>query len=262
MTLINLDDYKDKQMRRRLTTYVGNSGIQSVAEFCSKLEDDKAYLRKLLDFLTINVSEFFRDIHLFNKLESVVLPDLIKNNRDLKIWSAGCSRGQEPYTIAMMLESQIPKVHYRILATDIDEGALRYARAGGPYTKEDIRNIPEKFINRHITKKDDKFVVKPGLQERIEFQQQNLLRDRFEVNFDLIICRNVTIYFTEEAKHALNIKFHQSLKDNGTLFIGGTEVMLDAQKIGFSSIGACFYRKQPGAKIEKATPVMKVPVNA
>ncbi|NLE09695.1 MAG: protein-glutamate O-methyltransferase CheR [Dehalococcoidales bacterium] len=258
---INLDDYKDKQMRRRLTTYFEHSNVANVPVFCSMLEKDTSFLQKLLDFITINVSEFYRDTHLFDKLQNVIIPEIVKNTGDINIWSAGCSRGQEPYTLAMILETVFPSIHYRIMATDIDDGALQFARAGGPYTKEDIKNVPEILKNRYFAHSEDKYFVKNDLKTNIRFQKQNLLRDQFHEGFNLIICRNVTIYFTEEAKHDLNVKFHRSLKDDGILFIGGTEVMLDSHRIGFTNIGVCFYKKQVKKQDVTESFTRKIPIN-
>jgi chemotaxis protein methyltransferase CheR len=244
LTDINLDEYKSQQMRRRLNTYLAHTGARSVVDYCHTIENNRDTLMALLDFLTINVSEFFRDINVFDKLQKSILPAILKNSQSkVNIWSAGCSKGQEPYTIAMIMESIAPSQTCRILATDIDEGALKIAKAGGPYTGDDVKNIPQSTYKRYFTAVDGKHMINDKLVKKIEFRQQNLLHDVFEKDFDLIICRNVTIYFTDEAKRELNKRFYNSLKNKGVLFIGGTEVMLDAQKIGFSGMGISFYQK-------------------
>ncbi|MBN2238698.1 MAG: protein-glutamate O-methyltransferase CheR [Dehalococcoidales bacterium] len=248
LTKIDLDNYKSQQMQRRLGNFIERYALKNIIEYCQLIESNPAELRKLLDFLTINVSEFFRDSHIFKHLETDIIPKLLTYTKYLNIWSAGCSRGQEPYSLAMMMETSFPSVKYRILATDIDQGALLIARSGGPYTHEDVRNVPDSVRSGFLSVNEGKYLVKDELKKRIDFRQQNLLGDPFDHNFDLIVCRNVTIYFTEQAKRELNNKFYSALKPNGVLFIGGTEVMLDAPQLGFSGAGVCFYQKKEPSK--------------
>lgn len=243
LTGINLDNYKSQQMRRRLNGFFAHVQAKNLVEYCQMLERDSELLTELRNFLTINVSEFFRDVNPFEQLRKMILPKLLKNNPRLNIWSAGCSHGQEPYTIAMILEGIFPFHNHRILATDIDEGALSLAKAGGPYSSDEVKNVSSAFLRKYFTCSNGDYVVTDRIKRRVEFRRQNLLCDDFEKGFDLIICRNVTIYFTEEAKRHLNRRFYQSLKDGGVLFIGGTEVMLDIISIGFKGLVASFYQK-------------------
>ena len=240
---IDLDSYKSQQMRRRLDAFFAHTGAKNVVDYGHMLEQNQNILDELLEFLTINVSEFFRDLAPFEQLRTLILPKLLKNTPRLNVWSAGCSHGEEPYSVAMILESVSPYHNHRILATDIDEGALRQAKAGGPYSPEQVKNISPVFLRRYFTSSNGGYRIADKIGRRVEFRQQNLLCDEFEQGFDLIICRNVTIYFTDEAKRELNQKFYHSLKDGGVLFIGGTEVMLDVVDIGFKGLATSFYRK-------------------
>ena len=158
-----------------------------------------------------------------------------------------------------MLDSMSARTrNFRIVASDIDEGALRVARAGGPYNKDDIKNIPPELLKNYVISDENDFRVTEKIKKKIEFRQQNLLMDEFEKDFDLIVCRNVTIYFTDKAKKDLNTKFFNSLKPGGVLFIGGTEVMLDATAISFENLGVSFYRR-PVLNVSPAQkPVEKV----
>ncbi len=250
LTDIDLDSYKSQQMQRRLGMFYSHSGAPNVAEFCRTLEHDREALARLKNFLTINVTEFFRDTSLFDRLRQTILSELQAASPRLNIWSAGCSRGAEPYTIALILESLFPFHAHRILATDIDEQALKQARAGGPYTAAEVRGVRPDFLRRYFRFDNGEYWVTDKIRQRVECHRQNLLTDRFERGFDLIFCRNVTIYFTDEAKTDLNRRFFQSLKEGGVLFIGGTEVMLDVTSLGFESLRASFYRKpvRGGAK--------------
>jgi chemotaxis protein methyltransferase CheR len=254
LTNIDLDAYKSQQMRRRLSAYIENSPTRNVAEYCMKLEQSPEMLEKMRNYMAINVSEFFRDLQLFEQLKSIVLPQLLQRSPRLNIWSAGCSHGEEPYTLAMILDQLTPMAPHRILATDIDDEALEQARAGGPYSHEVMRSLPAVLLQKYFTKlPNGNYMVSDDLKRRIIFRKHNLLGDAFENSFDLILCRNVTIYFTEETKNVLFGKFLESLKRGGFLFSGGTEVMLNASSIGFINVKASLYQKpevadRPGAE--------------
>ncbi|MCL0087245.1 protein-glutamate O-methyltransferase CheR [Dehalococcoidia bacterium] len=245
---IDLENYKEKQMRRRLSSFLERCNAPDAASYFGAAERDQGMLRELADFLTINVSEFFRDERHFERLEKLVLPELLKKNPHLNIWSAGCSNGAEPYTIAIILAELSPGRPHRILATDIDNTILACARVGGPYAAQDVRNIQRDRLARYFTKSGDKYWVVDRIKERVVFKQHNLLSDPYEHNFDLIVCRNVVIYFTDEAKRKINRGFCRSLKDNGILFVGGSEVIMNAAELGLESIMPSLYRKSNGAK--------------
>lgn len=243
LTGIDLDHYKTQQMRRRLEGFLARIPDTSVVPYCKLLERDPDALSRLKDFLTINVSEFFRDTVHFEMLKTKVFPELLSNTDSLKVWSAGCSIGAEPYTMAMILEELQPDGNYRIFGTDLDSQVLNKAKAGGPYTAADVKNVPKHTMLKYFTKTGDTYQVVDKIRGKVSFQQQNLLKDTFSRGFDLIVCRNVVIYFSDAAKHKLNQEFHSSLKDNGILFIGGTETLLDAQALGFKRTYTSFYQK-------------------
>lgn len=243
LTNIDLDSYKSQQMRRRLGMFLTHTRYENIVSYAAALERDEEMLQKLRNFITINVSEFFRDDSPFEYLQNNILPKLLKNNSSLNIWSAGCSQGQECYSVAMILSSISPGQSHRILATDIDEDSLKKARDGGPYSPGDLKNVQQTFLKKYFTCSGEEYGVIERIKNKVKVQELNLISDKFERGFDLIICRNVTIYFTEETKRELNERFFQSLKDGGVLFIGGTEVMLDASSIGFKQMGTSFYQK-------------------
>ena len=247
MTGIDLENYKSQQMRRRLTAFIENSSAKDVVAYCHTIEQDESGLRKLCDFLTINVTEFFRDAWAFKDLQNTILPKLTENSDHLNIWSAGCSNGAEAYTIAMLLMDGHRKVSFRILGTDMDELSLAKAREGGPYREDILKNMPKNLIAKYFMVQGCDYWVHKEVKEKAVFKKHNLLSDPFEKGFNLIVCRNVTIYFTEEAKEKLNQRFYESLRDNGVLFVGATEFMMNAVKTGYSKLGTCFYLKSPAA---------------
>jgi chemotaxis protein methyltransferase CheR len=238
-----LDHYSSTQMMRRLDGFIVRSKMAGVAQYCHLLENNPAEVAKLEDFLTINVSEFFRDAPHFKILKEKILPVLLQDNLQLNIWSAGCSNGSEAYSVAILLERLSPYRTHRILATDIDKNILSKAAAGGPYHPTDIRNVPPELVEKYFRKVGDDYRVIDHIRSKVIFKQQDLTRDPFENNFDMIICRNVVIYFTDEAKKKLRKRFIDALKLNGILFIGATETMLDASDTGFMRISPCFYKK-------------------
>lgn len=242
LTGIDLTRYKSNQMERRLGTMMRRVGVDGYAGYAKLIERDSAALKELKDFITINVSEFFRNPEKFDELKEKIFPELLRHSPRLNIWSAGCSNGGEPYSMAMILEEMTPGVPHRILATDLDEEILKVARAG-KYPERDVKNVEETRRRRHFTVAVDTWQVRPGLMSRVEFRQQNLLKDPFEKGFDLIVCRNVVIYFTEETKDDLYRRFRESLRSGGILFVGGTESILRARELGFSPIAPFFYQK-------------------
>lgn len=255
VTGIDLESYKSQQMRRRLDGFLSRIPGSGVGPYCEILQKDPEAQQRLKDFLTINVSEFFRDNEQFHVLKTKILPELIsKNPSSIKIWSAGCSIGAEPYSIAMILDEINPQCSYRILATDLDQTILAQAKAGGPYKEADLKNVNKLQLTKYFTHTDRKYTVVDKLKSKIDFRQQNLLKANYPNGFDLIICRNVVIYFTEEAKREINQGFYNSLKDNGILFVGGTETLLDAQELGFKRLVTSFYTRVPVARSAPSLP--------
>lgn len=243
LTGIDLQHYKSQQMRRRLDGYLARARFPGVIPFCNELERNLEATRKLRDFLTINVSEFFRDAEQYQTLKSRILPDLLKRNPNLRVWSAGCSIGAEPYSIAMLLAQIAPKGGHRILATDLDVGALAKARAGGPYAAAEIKNVDRGLLLKYFVRDQETYRVRDEMKRLVEFKQHNLLDDPYEKGFDLVICRNVIIYFTDDAKQRVHRLLYGSLKENGVYFSGSTETLLNARELGLTRVSSSFYKK-------------------
>ena len=255
-TLLNIeiDAYKGQQMRRRLDAFVARQEVNNPYLFCKRLERDHEALRALKDMLTINVSEFFRDGPQFEHLRKVILPGLLEGRSHLNIWAAGCSHGAEPYSLAMLLDDLSGSGNHRILATDVDGKILQLAKAGGPYPAKEVRNVTKRHLQKHFLSSPEGYTVVDEIRSQVQFREQNLLSDKFESGFDLILCRNVMIYFSEEAKTKLFRRFEASLKPGGVLFLGGTEAMLAADAAGFQRLSTNFYRKlgAPSARARSA----------
>jgi chemotaxis protein methyltransferase CheR len=246
---IDLEHYKDEQMKRRLDSWLVRTHIETWKDYFQLLSTDQTELERFRNYLTINVTEFFRDPTRWDLVRQDILPYLIKNSKashpvvgGLKLWSAGCSIGTEAYTMAILMDEAAPTQKYSILATDLDRGALLKARSRGPYSQDDIRSLSLSQRHKYLTPTAPYHAVE-NLQKNIHFQEQNLITDRFETGFDLIVCRNVVIYFTTEAKDVLYAKFSAALRPGGVLFVGGTEIISSAAKFGLQNFGISFYKK-------------------
>ncbi len=251
---LDLDAYKAPQMRRRLDTFVSTRDGGDASRWVHALPTDAVGLAALREVVTINVSEFFRDTAQWDALRVRVLPQLLAEKPQLSIWSAACSNGQEPYTLAMLLDELEPAGRSRILATDIDRTVMGRARAGGPYSANDVRGVSRERLEKYFIRTGDTYSVLPKLQSRITIREHNLLASAYGAGFDLIVCRNVLIYFEQDAKVEIVRKFRVALRPGGVLFIGGTEALLGADARGYKTMGGNFYQKVD----EPAAPVRRV----
>ncbi|WP_322905579.1 protein-glutamate O-methyltransferase CheR [Paenibacillus campi] len=242
-TGIDLAQYKEAQMKRRLTTLRTKNGYSTFASFFEAMQKDKALFYEFLDRMTINVSEFWRNPNRWEVLRDTILPQLQRNNKNLKIWSAACSTGEEPYTIATILADKNLLSSTTLHATDIDDGALEKAKKG-VYLERSLKDVPPDVAKRHFSADGMMYSVNDTLKKAVQFRKGNLLTDKFETGYDLIVCRNVMIYFTEEAKHMLYHKFAASLRPGGVLFVGSTEQIFSPAQYGFDSSETFFYYKK------------------
>ncbi len=246
-TGIDLDLYKEAQMMRRLNNLIVRKGYKTLNDYYDFAVQDKAEFASFIEYLTINVSEFFRTPEKFSELETGVIPELLKKSSRLNIWSAGCSIGAEPYSLAIILDELTPGARHRILATDLDVDILARAKEG-IYSENEIKELSLGRRQKYFTKAaDGRYAVSPAIKSRIEFRRHNLLKDPFETGFDLILCRNVVIYFTEAAKDVLYRNFFKALKPGGILFVGGTEAILNYRDMGYESYRPFFYKKPENA---------------
>ncbi|RIE04888.1 protein-glutamate O-methyltransferase CheR [Cohnella faecalis] len=241
-TSIDLSLYKENQMRRRLTTLRLKHGFSSFGEYFAALMSEPRLRNEFLDRMTINVSEFWRNPNRWTVLADKFLPQMLKQSGRLNIWSAACSTGEEPYTLAMILDACGALERTSLLATDIDDGVLAKAKEGS-YLERSLRDVPADFRAKYFTAEDGAFRISDKLKKAVRLQKQNLLKDEFATGFDLIVCRNVMIYFTEEAKHDLYGKFARALKPGGILFVGSTEQIFSPGQYGLETADTFFYRR-------------------
>lgn len=242
LSKIDLKSYKRPQMERRINSFMRTVNAGDYKTFIDILTSNHEVYRKFLDHITINVSEFFRNANHWEIMEKQVIPALSKDNKKLKIWSAGCSTGEEAYSLAMMCNEKHIDLADHILATDIDKEVLEKASLG-IYSAKAVQSLPPFYLEKYFLPEGNFYRVKDNLKKIVRFQQQDLLKDNFGRTFDLILCRNVVIYFTEESKQRLYRKFCDALRPGGVLFIGSTEQIFQARELGLQSIATFFYQK-------------------
>ncbi|MBD2869659.1 CheR family methyltransferase [Paenibacillus arenilitoris] len=243
-TDIDLSQYKEAQMKRRLTTLRMKHGYSSFDEYWKAIEKNRSLMNEFLDRMTINVSEFYRNPSRFDVLQKRFLPEMMQTENRLKIWSAACSTGEEPYTLAMILSELGALQRATLLATDLDANVLQKAMEGS-YLERSLRDVPPVCRQKYFKQADGAYRIADQLKQHVHFKQQNLLHDAFDSGFDVIVCRNVMIYFTEEAKHLLYHKFAKALKPGGLLFVGSTEQIFSPSQYGFETADTFFYRRVP-----------------
>lgn len=239
---LDLEAYKRPQMERRLRANMEKCGAKSFTQYYNLMQSNKALLDEFLDRVTINVSELFRNPDQFETLRTKILPELFTANKSLYVWSAGCSYGAEPYSLAVILDEMKPGGLHRIHATDIDDRMLARAREG-VFQEAEMRNVTKPRLTKYFTQTPDGYVANDSIKKIIKFSKHNMLEERFQTGFDLILCRNVVIYFTDETKKALYERFYAAMKPGGYLFVGGTERIADYKTIGFENNIPFFYRK-------------------
>ena len=244
-TGIRLSEYKADQMCRRIGALARQSGCDSFAAYAALVEREPGQLAEFRDRMTINVTELLRNPDRFAELTEAVLPDLLarRPNSPLSVWSAGCSYGAEAYTLALLLHEASPATAHRILGTDIDPAVL--GRAARPcFSDADVMNLSPARLAAHFNHSGDGYRPRPHLQGRIRFAPHDLLGGSYpNAEHDLIVCRNVIIYFTDDAKDRIARGFLRALRPGGVLFVGGTERLSDHRALGFELLRPFFYRK-------------------
>ena len=243
LTKIDLNYYKEKQMRRRIDTLANKNGAKSYEEYIQMIKSDKEKFEQFVNFLTINVSEFYRNPDQWRLMDQQVIPKLIKEQKKpIKIWSAACSTGDEPYSLAMAFSKHVPLSDIKILATDIDKQVIEHAK-GGRYYEKSIAGVPADLKKKYFKQIGNSYQISDDIKKCVTFKEHNLLKDVYPKDYDLILCRNVVIYFTDEAKDMIYKNFYGSLKSKGVLFIGSTEQISNYKELGFNRMSSFYFEK-------------------
>lgn len=239
---LHLDAYRSSQLERRLHFFRERWGIRDNAELALRVRTDPTIRRHLEDLLTINVSEFFRNFDRFAELRDRFLPELLRQRRPLRVWSAGCSIGAELYSVLILLDQLDPGGVHELLGTDVDAAALARARLG-VYDPLEVRAVPAQWLQRYFHRREDGWEVRPTLRQRARWARHDLTIDPYPAGWDLILCRNVVIYFSEETKQRVWEQLAASLRPGGILFVGGSESLYGLGPDSLRYVSPCFYRR-------------------
>ena len=233
---LDLNRYKISFLKRRLDIRMKHRGITDYSQYASLLNSDPSELSELFQSLSINVTQFFRDPLVYQKFSDIVVSKMLSEVKPfdkIRIWSAGCASGEEPYSIATLFrnilgDKKSPTVE--ITATDVSKKAIDFAKAG-TYPSLAFKNVPHAIISKYFRPvKDDgdipvHYEVLPEIKQMINFRVEDILSNSLQ-SYDVIFCRNVLIYYTKKAHDLIFTKFHNSLKKSGHLIIGMDETML------------------------------------
>jgi chemotaxis protein methyltransferase CheR len=242
LTGIDLSQYKRPQMERRLRTFYSNKGVNSLIEAIALLRGEPEHLEQLLDRITINVSQLWRNPEQWEVIQNVLLPELAKTGQ-VRAWSAGCSYGAEAYTLATICHVSLPGKRVSIQGTDIDKRMVERARLG-LFSHEDARSAPEKLMNVGFDRVEDGWRAKLSIRTMTRFDVGDLLQMQLRsASYDLILCRNTVIYFAEPIRDELHARLADAVRPGGYLVIGSTERVSNPSALGLSMQHPFIYRK-------------------
>lgn len=227
-TGLDVSYYRDNFLKRRLLLKMGEKNIKSCMEYATLIKHDKEEMRELFEFITVNYTRFYRDREVFDFFNMTILPEIARKKNTLRLLSAGCSTGEEPYTLAILLKEYCRKAGIpdkgSIHAVDVDRAVLDKAILG-KYGEDSLSSLKKSFIRNYFDHENGVYTVSDELKRKIRFGIQDITKPLAQRHFDVIFCRNVFIYFNNEAKTQIIENFYNALNDEGYLIIGKTEVM-------------------------------------
>lgn len=226
--------YKDGYLQRRFAVRMRERGTRTYEDYVRLLKNDPGEYDDLMSDLTINVTQFFRDQPVFRALEDDVLPMLIyqkvcRGESSIRVWSAGCSSGEEPYSICILLKEllgeEFANFSISVIGSDIDEEILQSAQEG-IYLPRQVVNVPKPYLERYFTLEGGTYRLSQEIKDMVRFRNVDLFSSTAGSHFDMILCRNVVIYFTREMQERLYMRFYRSLRDEGYFVMGNTETLV------------------------------------
>lgn len=234
----------------RIKEILREKKIETAAEYYVIILKDHEEMKKMLDSVTTNLTRFFRNQPHFDAFEKYVIPHILEEkrktgNKTIRVWSAGCSTGEEPYTIAMILKKNLPMgYNFTVTASDISLKSLMVAQQGF-YTENKVDGVPPDYLAHFFTKKENGYQISKEIMNSVKFDYHNLKNDSGVHNIDVVFCRNVMIYFDEPAQLAVLDRFWNSMARHSYLFIGHSESLFGMNtKFEFLKTDwACLYQK-------------------
>lgn len=248
---IKIGYYKDKYIARRIKVRMGRIGLQTYQDYLSYINQNRHELTLLKEALSINVTRFFRNKDTYELLKKDIFAQMLRTHSALKIWSAGCAVGAEPYSLSMIFEDLQSTYSKKvsITATDVNEELLMIARHG-VYSEPYLTEMSDLDRRRYFEiLPDGNYKVKSSIKSKVKFIKQDLIKDSYPQGFDIIVCRNVLIYIDKVAQKEIINKFIDSLNPNGILILGRTETLLGAMKSRVKIVSGVhrIYQKISGA---------------
>lgn len=235
---IDFSNYKEIILFRRLNKRIKMNGSINLTEYVSYLKKSDNEKEMLKKDLLIHVTEFFRDKEAFNELQLKVIPNLHYSKGCIRLWSAGCSTGEEAYSILILLEEYMNRnniqADVKLFATDIDEDAILTASKGF-YNTSALHNVDNKLLEKYFIKRKNGFQVSKNIRNKVLFTKGDITKGTFFSNIDLIICRNLLIYFKNDLQKELLLKFSKVMTNKSYLFLGGSESVVE-NNYGFECI--------------------------
>lgn len=248
-------NYKPNSLMRRISYRMQQLSFKNFSEYNDYLEADSEEFVHLFNAIENNFTNFFRDINDWHYLSNQIIPQIIaskSSEEPIRAWSAGCSSGQETYTLAMVLAQVLGLEQFRqrvrIYGTDIDQEALNQARQG-TYRSNEVTNVPDCLLNKYFERADDRYVFRRDLRRNIFFRRRNMIEDPPLSQIDLLVCRNTLIYFNLEAQTKVLVRFHFSLKHSGFLFLGKSEMAPNPNLFTSVNLQHRIFAKVPGGHL-------------
>jgi chemotaxis protein methyltransferase CheR len=247
-TDLQLAGYREEYLLRRIAYHFVKTNTLSIKEYIYRLAHEPVFLDELLDYLMINVSSFFRDPKSFTYLETEILPSVLEKLIRPRIWSAGCSIGTEIYSIALILNKLDLLEKTELVASDNDPQALSKGKSA-IYTENEMKSLPQEYLQYFHKNSSGAWEIQDNLRKAVNFLQHDLFSEqklpgRFGIkSFDLLVCRNVTIYFSQDLKEKIYKLFTQCINPGGILFVGANEALCGPAEEAFKAIHKQFYQK-------------------
>lgn len=232
----DFSQYKMNTLKRRLSKRMAHSSVKTLADYFERLQNDAKELEGLSQDLLVSVSSFFRDQDAFSAAIELLSETIEKkpDGEEMRIWSAGCATGEEPYTLAMILCDLVSatnkRIPIKIFATDLDFDAIAHARMG-VYSEQDIYHLPSTYVERYLERRGDNYEVKKRIRDLVVFARQDMIQNPPFVKLDFISCRNVLIYFETDLQAKVFEIFHYALRPGGYLFLGKSETVSAAPQL-------------------------------
>jgi chemotaxis protein methyltransferase CheR len=259
---LDLDQYKDRCIRRRIAKRLRLCGVTSFAEYLERLQSDAEELNTLIETIAVHVSHFFRNPDTYRVLEQRVLPELCRRARAagrdrLIVWSAGCASGEEPYSLAMLIdEMDTLGLDVRVLATDISEAVLETARTAH-FDEVRLREVPPAVLAEYFRRDGASYQLIDRVRDKVSFQRHDLIAAAAYPAADLVLCRNVLIYFTRAEQERILARFARALPQGSALVLGRAETITGSLRSCFTTEYAIerVYRRcagEPAGEFESA----------